>query len=587
MQNILTKHFSSATCYLFILGLLLILLSASGTVYAAEKTTPETEPLNEEVQVGENSPVDIEMIQQNLKALRMELENSKKNSSMKHSNITTIQDGLKLIENKLKGAYSGLDQSQTGISTNSKIINELNKELQTEARNIRANVSDLVIQKSLIEDNSIRLYEILLKISSVGEQIERFSTTLENVQNKSYVEEIKEDFAVNIHRLWGLLSIILVFFAPLAFVISNNRNQDNLLTDGIQQHQGVLLACLSVFLGYFGLGFGLMYGTSSSGLIGISNYLMADQNTLSELQANFPFIDFMLYQTGFAMLAAMIVYIAVGRQLSSVQHVMLALFVGAVLIPVFGHWVWGSHFVTDNKGWLEGIGFIDQGGAIVINAIAAWFAFVLVLKLRHSEPPPSQANEESDDPVYSTSAILVLWLSWLGFTAGNLPISDEQISSVMLNVGLSGSAGGLAAYLHYVFFQGNKSQIAHGLGGFVTGLVAIAACAQSVTFPEAIVIGASAGLLQNVAYDALRKSYLKQIWQKRAAYLIAIHGVGGIWGALCVALLGSGGTFSAPDILQFIIQLKGIAAALAYSFVMANIMLLLLKFSSKRSKSTA
>jgi len=585
MQNILTKHFSSAIYCLFILGLLLILWSANSAVYAAEKQ--DIEEQDDSVATGvqiKDSIANVDIIQQTLKTLRMEIESSKETANLDRSSLKTIQDGLELIENKLKEAYTGLDQSQTGISTNSKIIDKINKDLLTEAREIRANATDLVAQKALIEDNSIRLYEILLKISDVGAQIERFSVALKSIKNTSYVEKIKEELAININRLWRLLAIVLVFFAPLAFVISSNHKP---LTDGTEQHQAILLACIGVFFGYFGVGFGLMYGASSSGWIGISSYLMIDQSTISELQTNFPFTEFVLYQTGFAMLAAMIVYRTVGRQLSSAQHLMLALFVGAVLIPVFGHWAWAERFVTSNKGWLEGIGFVDQGGAIVINAIAAWFAFFLVLKLNSPEPLPKQTNEESDEPVYSTSAVLVLWLSWLGFTAGSLPISDNQISNVMLNVGLSGSAGGLVAYLHYVFFQGNKTWIARGLGGFVTGLVAIAACAQSVTFLEAIFIGASAGLLQNIAYDVLCKFYLKQIWQTRAAHLIAIHGVGGLWGALCVALLGSGGSFGVPDTLQLIIQLKGIAIALAYSFVMANIMVFLLKFYSKRSKTMA
>ncbi len=615
MQNTSTKHFSRVIYYTSILGLLLLLLLSNNAVYAADNTESEPKSSAKKNPTEEDNPqknkkvkrdktkkkdttkaaesqiedsmANIEIIQQTLESLRLEIDNSKENTTLNRSSVQTIKDGLELIDEKLKKAYSGLDQSQSGITTNSKAIDKLTKELLTTTRELRANAADLVSQKSLIENNSIRLYEILIQAGSISEHIEKLVIGLESVKNTTYVEELKKDLNININRLWRLLAIILVFFAPLAFVLSSNRNHYKPLTDGIEQHQGVLLVCLGAFLGYFGLGFGFMYGTSNSGWVGTSSYLMANQAATPELQTNFPFTEFVLYQTGFAMLAAMIVYIAVGRQLSSAKHMMLALFVGAVLIPVFGHWAWAGLFVAENKGWLENLGFIDQGGSITINAVAAWFAFIVVLKLGRLHPAPKQANEEFDDPVYSTSAVLLLWLSWFGFTTGTLPISNEQISSVMLNVGLAGSAGGLTAYLHYALFHSNTSPIARGLGGFVTGLVAIAACAQSVTFLEAIVIGASAGILQNISYGILRRVFLQQIWQTRAAYLVAIHGIGGIWGALCVALLGTDGNFGAPDMLQLVIQLQGIAAALAYSFVMANIMMFLLKFRSKRSKAVS
>jgi Amt family ammonium transporter len=151
----------------------------------------------------------------------------------------------------------------------------------------------------------------------------------------------------------------------------------------------------------------------------------------------------------------------------------------------------------------------------------------------------------------------------------------------MLNVGLAGVAGGTMAFLHYVLFHADQSRIARALGGFVSGLVAIAACAQSVTFAEAIVIGAVAGLLQNIGFSLLRKFFLRQSWQIRPSYLIAIHGVAGIWGAIAVALFGTEESFATPNFTQLVTQLQGIAAAIAYSIAMAYLALFLLAFRKK------
>lgn len=533
----------------------------------------------------EDSMANIELIHSTLESLRAEIANSKESANLNRSNVQTIKSGLDLIDNKLKEAYSGLDDSRSSIATNTADITKIKQEVLSLLRDVRANATEMQTQKSLIEDNSIRMYELLIQVTAISDRLDKL---IKGIDDANPVQDVKKAINIDLNRLWMLLSIVLVFFAPLAFVLSGNREQRKPLPDGTGQQQGMVLACLGVFLGYFVIGFGLMYGTTVSGWFGLASYLLDGTEAIAKLHPAFNFAEFVMYQTGFVMLAALIVYLAVGRYFSSTAHMMLALFVGAILIPIFGHWVWSSYFIPGNKGWLETIGFVDQAGATTINSVAAWFALVLVWKLgkrpNHLEDEVDEHN--ADEPVYSSSTTQLLWLSWLGFTTGTLPISSEQISNVMLNVGLAASAGGMAAFLHYVFFYTDKGRIARGLGGFVSGLVAIAACAQSVTFAEAVMIGASAGLLQNVAFNLLHKHFLTKAWQTQAVYLVAIHGVAGAWGTLCFALLGTEGNFSAPNWIQLVIQFQGIAAALAYSIVLANIVLVLFALDKRLLKVT-
>ncbi|MEB4591304.1 hypothetical protein VSS37_09970 [Candidatus Thiothrix sp. Deng01] len=535
----------------------------------------------------ENSMANIEVIQQTLESLRKEIENSKESADINRSGMQTVKDGLDLINNKLKDVTTGLDQNRGIVSANTANIEQLKQDMLPLTRDTRANIAELNSQKSLIEDNSIRLYEILIQLNTLEEKLKALKDALVSAKNSGKGDELKLAVNADLNRLWMLLSIVLVFFAPLAFVLSG-RNRQELLADGTEQHQGMLLACLGVFLGYFVLGFGLMYGTTYSGWIGASSYLLGSAPSGASAQPVYPFPLFVLYHTGFAMLSALIVYVAVGSRLSSAAHMVLAVFVGAILMPVFGHWAWSGYFIPGNKGWLEGIGFTDQGGSTVINSVSAWFAFALVWKLELANPSsPTQTDNTPDEPVYSSSATLLLWLSWFGFTTAALPISSDQIPSVMLNTGLAAAAGGMTAFLHYVFFRTDKSRIARGLSGFVSGLVAVAACAQSVTFMEAAVIGACAGLLQNMAFSVLRKYFLKQAWQVRTAYLVAIHGVGGVWGTLCFALLGTEGNFDLPDLDQLVIQAEGAVVAIGYSVLMTYVALMLLSFRKKQPQPMA
>mgnify|MGYP001950075789 CR=1 FL=1 len=547
------------------------------------QTTNNTDPDQSLIQ---NSMSRIESIHKLVETLRKDIDSGKENNTTTRSRMENITETLQLIDNKLLQAYAGLDDSKSSIKSNSSTITQLRQELTNYSRDIRANGADLGSQKSLIEDNSIRLYEILIQLGNLDKELSKYQDNLAGSQNSKELKEFRGAVNIDLNRLWIMLSTALVFFAPLAFVLSGTKG-GLLLADGTEQQQGMLLATLGVFLGYFVVGFGLMYGQTVGGWIGIPSHLMEGITTELGTEASYSFTEFVLYKTGFAMLGALIVYVAIGSQLSSAAHMLMALFVGAILIPIYGHWVSSGHFIPSNKGWLEGAGFVDQAGAMTINTVAGWFAFIITWRMKPTNPIV-RSGKKYDDPVYSSSATLLLWLSWWGFTTGMLPISSDQISHVMLNVGLAASAGGVTAFLQYVFFNADKSSIARGLGGFVSGLVAIAACAQSVTFAEAAFVGAVAGLLQNFAYSILRRYFLKQDWQIQAAYLVAIHGVAGIWGALCFALLGSDGSFGTPNFIQLGTQVQGIAAAVGYSIFMAHFILFIMRLKkSKPAKSVA
>ena len=572
------KRFSLKTLNQYCLVLLLLL---SGFHLQAEEVKAQasgetTEASTEDKSAGNG----IQVIQEMVETLRSDVSTSKVTIESTQTRIKSINAALELLDKNLLKTNEELGDSREEVSVTIKNIEKLSEEVVSLSRDIRANTADMVSQKSLIEDNSIRVYEILIRIGSLSERLENAALSSRGSGGKQS-DVLKESINKDMNRLWMLLSTVLVFFTPLAFVLSSSR--DAPLADGTEQHQGMLLACLGVFLGFFLVGFGLMYGESLSGWIGIPTHLSAEGLLKPGLEKNFPFSEFVMYKMGFEMLAALIVYVAIGRQLSGASHMLLALFVGALLIPVYGHWVSSSSYIELNPGWLEGAGFVDQAGAMTINTIAGWFSFILAWRIGVSNPLPS-SGKASDQPVYSSSATILLWLSWMGFTTGTLPISSDQISHVMLNVSLAASAGGITAFLHYVFFNSDSSKIARGLGGFVSGLVAISACAQSVTYAEALLLGAVAGLLQNYAYGLLRKRYLNQDWQVRAAYLVAIHGVAGIWGALCFALLGTQGNFSKPNFPQLVTQIQGIAAAVAYSIVMAYFVLTIIRNRQNKAK---
>ncbi len=558
-------------------------ITSSTTDSGAQQSASNTEDATQDADI-EDSMADIKFIQQTLDSLRQGIETSKATTDQNRSGMQSVRDGLELIDSKLLDAYNRLDDSRSSIATNVESLNNLNEALQTLSRDVRANASELGDQNSLIEDNAVRLFEILIEIGLLDERSSELVSSLRNNSKSAQDQEVELPTDVKINHLWTVFATVVTFMVILAFTLSGRQEKNWLLKDGVSQQQGALPVSLVSAAGFMVIGFGLMYGASASGIIGVSSYLFGVGT--SELRLTVPFVDYQLLQNAYIMLAGLIVYTAVNRLLSSIAHFVLAFFVGAVLIPIYGHWVWSGNFIPGNTGWLEKLGFVDQAGSTVIHLIPACFALMIVWKRGHTQTTQNESSTAEDVriPVYSATSVVFLWISLLVLITGELPISSDRISDVMLNVHLAAASGGAMAFVYHAFFSTDRTDMTGGFGGFICGLVAIAACAETVSAAEAATIGATAGLLQFITLKWIRKYFLTHVSQIRGAYIIAIHGTGGIWGALCVALFGTEDSFAFPNIYQILTQAQGVGVAIVYSVVMAFIAMYFLQFIEKSGK---
>jgi Amt family ammonium transporter len=114
--------------------------------------------------------------------------------------------------------------------------------------------------------------------------------------------------------------------------------------------------------------------------------------------------------------------------------------------------------------------------------------------------------------------------------------------------------------------------------GDVAGLVAITPAAGFVSPVSAILIGLVAGVICYLA--VLLKGKLRY---DDALDVVAVHGIGGLWGALATGLLAStawnpGGAdglfFGNPKL--FAVQLYGAVATIAYSMIVTYLILKLI-----------
>jgi ammonium transporter, Amt family len=174
--------------------------------------------------------------------------------------------------------------------------------------------------------------------------------------------------------------------------------------------------------------------------------------------------------------------------------------------------------------------------------------------------------EPHDIPMTVLGAGL-LWFGWFGFNAGSAVTAGGLAASAFIVTNTAAAAATLtwvgASYLHH-----RKVSVVGAACGAVAGLVAITPASGFVTPGGAIVIGLAAG---GLCYSAtLLRARLKV---DDALDVFAVHGVGGVFGAVATGVLATSAVQASFKGLidgnpgQVATQLLAVAATIAYAVV--------------------
>jgi len=314
---------------------------------------------------------------------------------------------------------------------------------------------------------------------------------------------------------------------------------------------------------FFAVGFGLMFGQSAGGLVGISLFALAG---LSQIDGPLASNEvFFLFQLGFASTSATIVSGAMAGRASFASYLVSTTAIAAFVYPVFGHWAWGSALIPTNEPWLASLGFIDFAGSTVVHSSGAWFALVAAQQIgprRGRFDAAGRVREIPCDAVpLSTLGVLILWFGWWGFNGGSTLRFDAQVARIIMNTNLAGAAGALVALAHGWHFQAGRDLSTKLLGGTLGGLVAITASCHLASPGSALLVGAVAGWLHNVAFEGL----LVRARIDDPVGAVAVHGFCGVWGTLAVALVAPADQLGMGRLAQLGVQALGAAACFAWS----------------------
>ena len=251
-----------------------------------------------------------------------------------------------------------------------------------------------------------------------------------------------------------------------------------------------------------------------------------------------------LFMMAFMDTTATIVTGACAERWSFKSFFIFSLFIGGLIYPIFGCWVWGG-------GWLAQLGYrlglghgaVDYAGSGVVHLQGGALALITAILIgprigKYGKDGKVNPILPHDIPMVQLGTF-ILAFGWFGFNAGSsLAGTDGRIGIVAVNTMVAGMAATISGVI-YMWKVHGKPDPSMMCNSMLAGLVAITSPCAFVTPMAAFAIGAIAGVLVvwSVFFFDRRKI-------DDPVGAISVHGVNGLWGLIAVGLF-SDGTYGA------------------------------------------
>ena len=377
-----------------------------------------------------------------------------------------------------------------------------------------------------------------------------------------------------INIVWVFLGAVMVMLMQAGFAIleaglTRQKNCNNVLMKNIMD-----FAIGSII--FLVVGFGLMFGESLGGIVGITGFIDPTTLNLSQFEALSPTV-FIFFQTVFCATAATIVSGAMAERTKFSSYLIYTLVISLVIYPISGHWIWGG-------GFLSKIGFIDYAGSTAVHSVGGWAALMGAVVLGPRMGKYNRAGSTNAIPghniMMATLGVFILWFCWFGFNPGSSLEAAGYIGHIAMTTNLSACAGALVA-MFLTWKKYGKPDVSMTLNGILAGLVAITAGCHIVSLYGAIAIGAVGGILVVYGCEILDQ----KLHVDDPVGAVGVHCLNGVWGTLAVGLFacntpaseGTLGLFFGGGTALLITQLIGVIIVAVWVCSMSFIMFTLIK----------
>jgi Amt family ammonium transporter len=353
-------------------------------------------------------------------------------------------------------------------------------------------------------------------------------------------------------------AMVMLMTPALGFFYGGLVNRKNVLST--LMHSFFILALISV--AWVLWGYTLAFGPDKGGVIGGLDYIgLRDIASTDILEPyGIPVFAFVAFQMMFAAITPALISGAFAERKNFKAFVLFSLIWSTVVYAPLCHMVWAS------GGWLFDMGALDFAGGTVIHISSGVAALVCAIVLGKRKT----FKTKDADPHNLTLTVLgagLLWFGWFGFNAGSALAADGRAAGAFLVTNVAAASGALA-WMSVSWLRHGHPSVLGAAAGCVAGLVGITPAAGFVGPASAIVIGIGAGVFCPLALDFVKD----KLGIDDALDVFAVHGVGGIWGALATGLFADeafGGVdglfFGNPE--QFWNQIVATATAIAFAAV--------------------
>jgi ammonium transporter, Amt family len=252
-------------------------------------------------------------------------------------------------------------------------------------------------------------------------------------------------------------------------------------------------------------------------------------------------LGFFLYMVAFMDTTATIPTGSMAERWKWKSFILWGLFCGGIYYPLFGAFTWGGGWLSQlgNNAHLA-LGYVDFAGSGVVHAMggAAALSGAIVLGPRIGKYGPNgeaRALPGHHIPMALLGTFILLF-GWFGFNAAStLAATDVQFATVATNTAIAGAFGATIG-MFWIMLRAGKPDPGMMANGMLAGLVAITAPCAFVDPWAAAAIGTIAAVI--VIESILFIDTKLKIDDPVGA--ISVHGVGGVFGVLCVGIFANG-----------------------------------------------
>ncbi len=328
---------------------------------------------------------------------------------------------------------------------------------------------------------------------------------------------------------WIIVATALVLFMTLpglALFYGGLVRARNVLSVFMQCYA---IACLMSIL-WLAFGYTIAFGPGETGYWGGFDKMFLNGVTADSLSGTLPEVLFFAFQMTFAIITPALI---VGAYVERVGFAFVLTFSGLWMLLCYApvvHWIWGGGIMSDG-GIFGETGVRDFAGGIVVHETAGLAALILAIFLG----PRKNRHTPPHNPGYVVIGAAMLWVGWFGFNGGSQLAADGGAAMALTVTHISAAAASLSwAFWEKVKY--GKASVVGLVTGTIAGLASITPASGFVGPVEALIIGGIAGILCQELVNLVRN----KLQIDDTLDVFAVHGVGGIFGTIMIAVFGEG-----------------------------------------------